>query len=153
MCNCSQTLENLPKEENHVSNDPHISDSASTYKEDLSDVGNALESEGQNKYFETMNLLEDMGFQYDEAFTAINRCGLETPIEELVEFIDAAKMGKEDDLQDLQVGLNDAGQSRNGKKQKLSREERWTDTGKHMRLMIGFGVPNVGIEEIIHTRW
>ncbi|XP_074331661.1 DNA (cytosine-5)-methyltransferase DRM1-like [Apium graveolens] len=108
---------------------------------------------GQNKYFETMNLLEDMGFQYDEAFTAINRCGLETPIEELVEFIDAAKMGKEDDLQDLQVGLNDAGQSRNGKKQKLSREERWTDTGKHMRLMIGFGVPNVGIEEIIHTRW
>ncbi|KAF1002553.1 hypothetical protein AG4045_000892, partial [Apium graveolens] len=64
--------------------------------------------EGQNKYFETMNLLEDMGFQYDEAFTAINRCGLETPIEELVEFIDAAKMGKEDDLQDLQVELNDA---------------------------------------------
>ncbi|XP_074360726.1 DNA (cytosine-5)-methyltransferase DRM1-like isoform X2 [Apium graveolens] len=135
------TLENLPKEENHVSNDPHISDSASTYKEDLSDVGNALESQGQNKYFETMNLLEDMGFQYDEAFTAINRCGLETPIEELVEFIDAAKM-------DLQVELNDAGQSRNGKKQKLSREERWTDTGKRMPLMIGFGVPNVGIKTI-----
>ncbi|KAK1361887.1 SAM-dependent MTase DRM-type domain-containing protein [Heracleum sosnowskyi] len=116
-------LENLPDVQNHVSNDPHISDPASTFIEDLSDVNGVPESQGQNKYFETMNLLEDMGFPYDEAFTAINRCGLDTPIEELVEFIDAANMAKADDLQDLHVELNDVGQLRNGKKQKLAREE------------------------------
>lgn len=43
--NCSQALENLPEEENHVSNDPHISDSASPYREDLSDVNSVLESQ------------------------------------------------------------------------------------------------------------
>ncbi|XP_074330180.1 DNA (cytosine-5)-methyltransferase DRM2-like isoform X4 [Apium graveolens] len=139
-------LENLPDEENHISNDPHVSDSAIIDTEDLSDVNSVLESQGQNKYIETMNLLEDMGFQYDEAFTAINKCGLETPIEELVEFIDAAKMAKEDDVQDFQVRLNDVGQPRNGKKQKLAIEEWWTNSGKHMQLMTGFGVPNDGIK-------
>ncbi|XP_017234023.1 DNA (cytosine-5)-methyltransferase DRM2 isoform X1 [Daucus carota subsp. sativus] len=137
-------LETLPGEDNHVTSDPHLSDSASTYIEDLSDMNSILESQGQNKYFETMNLLEDMGFSYDEAFAAINRCGCETPIDELVEFIDAANMAKADDLQ----GLNDIEQLRYGKKQKLDRDERWTYSVKNMQLMIGFGVPNSGMKTV-----
>lgn len=38
-------LENLPDDENHVSNDPHISDSPRTYIEDLSDVNSVSGSQ------------------------------------------------------------------------------------------------------------
>lgn len=43
-----------------------------------------------------MNLLEDMGFPHNETFTT---SGLETPVEEMVEFIDAANVTKADDPQ------------------------------------------------------
>lgn len=65
-----------------------------------------------------------------------------------MEFIDAANVAKADDLQDLQVGLNDVGQLRNGKKQKLAREERWKNSGKNKQLMIRYGVPNAGIKTV-----
>ena len=43
--NCFQALETLPGEDNHVTSDPHLSDSASTYIEDLSDMNSILESQ------------------------------------------------------------------------------------------------------------
>ncbi|KAK1396307.1 hypothetical protein POM88_006170 [Heracleum sosnowskyi] len=60
------------------------------------------------------SLETSMGFPFVEKFRNIERCGIETQIEDLVDSIHAAKTEKEDDIQ----GLNCVGMKRKHKKQK-----------------------------------
>ncbi|KAL3829639.1 hypothetical protein ACJIZ3_018441 [Penstemon smallii] len=94
-------------------------------------------------------LLLEMGYEAEEALAAINRCGTDTPTEELIQFIAAARF-----RHNLDKKIDST--SRNHMKQKLKRNQEYKehhgteeqdddeDIVTHLpKPMIGFGVPNL----------
>ncbi|CAL5349872.1 DNA (cytosine-5)-methyltransferase DRM2-like [Camellia sinensis] len=166
-------VENLPQEEERISDDPSISNSErnglddlsgeDSFPEDEESTNDSLEKDG------TVSLLVEMGYEADEVLTAIDRCGLGTPIAELSDFICAAQMAKEADfLHHRELPREDVEFSSHRKpknalllkdKRKLQSNEAWKgkrqrgnekkpmdqedDTVCHLpNPMIGFGVPS-----------
>ncbi|KAG5522160.1 hypothetical protein RHGRI_034366 [Rhododendron griersonianum] len=95
-------IEDLPLEEEHVSDDSCSSKCASNHPDLLSDQNNFPIDEENTHYSidkdGTISVLVEMGYQAEEASIAIDRCGLDTPVAELSDFICAAQMAKEADF-------------------------------------------------------
>ncbi|XP_043725115.1 DNA (cytosine-5)-methyltransferase DRM2-like [Telopea speciosissima] len=111
-------------------------------------------------------LLVDMGYYIEEASAAIDRCGPDSSIMELTDFISAAQMAREADAQmgerprlppDDQPGPSHSQIDPRNKKRQLFNDERWErkrqrgcekkvldddeDTVRLPNPMLGFGVP------------
>jgi len=110
-----------------------------------------------------LSLLVEMGYQAEEVSIAIDRCGRDTPIAELSDFICAARMAKEADFPLIdkpyeKIEFSSQEKVKRKDKRKILREEAWNvkrtngiekeqvhEDYEECRLpnpMIGFGVPN-----------
>lgn len=158
-------LESSPQaQQQPVDSDHYFSDYDESFLDDLSDTDSFPENEDipssdkENKLL----FLANMGYSVEEASIAIERCGPDTSIEELTDFICAAQMAK---AADAHLGLEDVKPRSsslfngygNGKRRKNLDYELWKSK-KHRRFekkvldeddepirlpnpMIGFGVP------------
>ncbi|XP_071714418.1 DNA (cytosine-5)-methyltransferase DRM2-like [Rutidosis leptorrhynchoides] len=124
---------------------------------DFSDFDSDL-SDNEDKDDPLVSLI-DMGYSPEEAETAISRCGKDTPLSELVDFVSAAHLSKEADIEmdilSFENGLESHSHSKD-KKRKLQKGKFQSKNKKIVRKrkdedddvlhlpnpMIGFGVPN-----------
>ncbi|KAH7857384.1 hypothetical protein Vadar_012075 [Vaccinium darrowii] len=158
-------IEDLPPEEEHLSDDSCASKVASNYPDLLLDENSSPVEEESTHYSldkdGTISLLVEMGYQAEEVSIAIDRCGVDTPIAELSDFICAAQMAKEADFHLIDKpyeNIEFSSQEKRKDKRKILQEEAWNvkrtkgiekeqmqEDYEECRLpnpMIGFGVPN-----------
>ncbi|KAL0554854.1 hypothetical protein IC582_008782 [Cucumis melo] len=155
-------LENSPPKQQHVDTDDSFSDYEGSFLDDFSDLDSDYENEATAKPVSDadnkMTFLVDMGYSEDEAYAAIERCGVHSSIAELTDFISAAQISKAadvllGDLPDRPKPKNLNGCSKLNKRRHYD-YDAWKkkkprcfedDEDETIRLpnpMIGFGVPN-----------
>ncbi|KAL2903337.1 hypothetical protein RDABS01_002047 [Bienertia sinuspersici] len=121
-----------------------------------SDGDNCRAVKGTERYSDnkdkTISILVDMGYQIEDVLIAIERCGYETPIEELADYICAAEMAKVADVTEFrpppQIPRIQIDKKRKAfpkvnerhRKRPDIRRERSSESYSH-KLMIGYGVP------------
>ncbi|PIA31386.1 hypothetical protein AQUCO_05000052v1 [Aquilegia coerulea] len=97
----SATIDNFPSKCGPVSYDLQSSESENDFLDDLSDPEACLDNEEdavlREKETKLLHLI-DMNFLEDEASSAINACGPDTSIADLIDFIYASQIGKTDDF-------------------------------------------------------
>ncbi|MCD9645960.1 hypothetical protein HAX54_035400 [Datura stramonium] len=114
------------------------------------------ESSSLSEKEQTLIFLANMGYPAEEASIAMERCGPEASLAELIDFMCAAQMAREDDAylpEDVKPKLNSGGYKRKmynefctRKKQRAISDEESIPLPKHM---IGFGVPTESIPRMV----
>lgn len=96
--NCPQELENSPQAEPQVGSDNCSSDYDESFLDDFSDTDSCHENqENINSLSDKekkLLFLADMGYTVEEASIAMDRCGPDSSVVELTDFISAAQISK-----------------------------------------------------------
>ncbi|XP_055800912.1 DNA (cytosine-5)-methyltransferase DRM1-like isoform X2 [Solanum dulcamara] len=105
---------------------------------------------------QTLLFLANMGYPAEEASIAMERCGPQASLAELIDFMCAAQMAREEDAylpEDVKPKLNNGGYKRKmynehciRKKQRAITDEEPIHLPKHM---IGFGVPTESVPGMV----
>ncbi|XP_071710436.1 DNA (cytosine-5)-methyltransferase DRM2-like [Rutidosis leptorrhynchoides] len=158
-------LENSPEENNSslqllpVDNDELSSEYDENVLDDLSDSDSWFDSETENVHSlhernDTFLSLEAMGYSVEEASAAIERCGPEASLAELIDFISAAQMAKKESVffEDEKPKPSNGGNSKlkrklhnleaHKKKKQNGVLTEENDVIRFPKPMIGFGVPS-----------
>ncbi|KAF5746873.1 DNA (cytosine-5)-methyltransferase DRM1-like [Tripterygium wilfordii] len=145
-------LEKSPQEQTHFESDYCSSECEENFLDDYSDIDISSEDEETNGPVnsETNKLLflVKMGFKEGDALVAIERCGPDSTVEELTDFISAAQVARDADAllppEDTPIlrrrQLLDRDILRKKKKARVQNED--DETIRLPKPMIGFGVPN-----------
>ncbi|XP_041009061.1 DNA (cytosine-5)-methyltransferase DRM2-like isoform X2 [Juglans microcarpa x Juglans regia] len=171
-------LESSPQRQHHIDSDHCSFECEGSFLDDFSDIDSCSNNEKiMNTEFDEedkLSSLVNMGYTVDEASLAIDRCGLDSSLVELTDFICAAQMAKVADahLSELPLEVkpklkHSCNEYAKHKKRKLSDYEMWTkkkqnvfekrllhDDDETIRLphpMIGFGVPTEPCSTIHRT--
>ncbi|XP_059449743.1 DNA (cytosine-5)-methyltransferase DRM2 [Corylus avellana] len=153
-------LESSPHGQQHIDSDHCSLECEGSFLDDFSDIDSFSDEEITNPVSDEegkLSSLVKMGYTMDEASIAIERCGLDSSLVELTDFITAAQMAK---VADVHFPLEDKPiPNHSFKKRKHFDYEMWKrkkqrglekrllhdDDEEIIRLpnpMIGFGVPN-----------
>ncbi|KAF3444637.1 hypothetical protein FNV43_RR14330 [Rhamnella rubrinervis] len=163
-------LEESPQEQ-QIESDQFSSDYDDSFLDDFPDIDSCDNEESTNPNIRT---LVNMGYTIQEASIAIERCGLDSSLAELTDFICAAQMAKAADAQLGEYDLEEKprpkhlnGDCSKHKKRKGADYEMWkrkkqagldrrilTEDDETIRLphpMVGFGVPSETFQTIRRT--
>ncbi|CAN4084713.1 unnamed protein product [Withania somnifera] len=171
-----KALEDSPEEQISMSPqlEPSISsdDSSSQYDENFlddvyeedswsSDSDNCIgyskdESSSLSEKEQTLSFLGNMGYPMEEASIAIERCGPEASVVELIDFMCAAQMAREEDTylpEDVKPKLNSGGYKRKVYNElRIKKKQRAISDEESIHLpkpMIGFGVPTESVPGMV----
>lgn len=96
--NCPQELENSPQAEPQVVSDNCSSDYDESFLDDFSDTDSCHENQeninSMSDKEKKLLFLADMGYTVEEASIAMDRCGPDSSVVELTDFISAAQISK-----------------------------------------------------------
>ncbi|KAI3779395.1 hypothetical protein L2E82_09112 [Cichorium intybus] len=131
------------------------------FESDFSDLDSNFSDEDSNESFEKddpLVCLIDMGYSCEEASAAISRCGKDSPLSDLIDFISAAHISKEADASSYTNALQSYShplpknkkrksvmKKKNREKKPKTKTNNEDDDDDALHLpnpMIGFGVPH-----------